>query len=125
MHRAEDLLMSTGAIVPLYFYTDPYMLNINVDGFYGTPLGFKFFDKTTVNGNNDSISVCIASEPDTIDPALNSALDGGTMTSHLFAGLTKWAADEDGKTYIAADCLTELPEGVANDDGTITYTYTL
>lgn len=125
MHRAEDMLMSTGAIVPLYFYTDPYMLNINVEGFYGTPLGFKFFDKTTVNGNNDSISVCIASEPDTIDPALNSALDGGTMTSHLFAGLTKWAIDEEGKTYIAADCLTELPEGVTNDDGTVTYTYTL
>ena len=125
MHRAEDLLMSTGAIVPLHFYTDPYMLNINVEGFYGTPLGFKFFDKTTVNGSSDSISVCIASEPDTIDPALNSALDGGTMTSHLFAGLTKWAVDEDGKTYIAADCLTELPEGVTNDDGTITYTYTL
>ncbi len=125
MHRAEDLLMSTGAIVPLYFYTDPYMLNINVDGFYGTPLGFKFFDKTTVNGSNDSISVCIASEPDTIDPALNSALDGGTMTSHLFAGLTKWAADENGITYIAPDCLTELPEGVTNDDGTVTYTYTL
>ena len=78
MHRAEDMLMSTGAIVPLYFYTDPYMLNISVDGFYGTPLGFKFFDKCTVDGSSDSISVCIASEPDTIDPALNSALDGGT-----------------------------------------------
>ena len=125
MHRAEDMLMSTGAIVPLYFYTDPYMLNISVDGFYGTPLGFKFFDKCTVDGSSDSISVCIASEPDTIDPALNSALDGGTMTSHLFAGLTKWAVDEEGKTYIAADCLTELPEGVTNDDGTVTYTYTL
>ena len=125
LHRAEDMLMSTGAIVPLYFYTDPYMLNINVEGYYGTPLGFKFFDKTTVNGSNDSISVCIASEPDTIDPALNSALDGGTMTSHLFAGLTKWAADEEGKTYIAPDCLTEVPEGVTNDDGTVTYTYTL
>ena len=125
MHRAEDMLMSTGAIVPLYFYTDPYMLNSIVEGFYGTPLGFKFFDKCTVDGSSDSISVCIASEPDTIDPALNSALDGGTMTSHLFAGLTKWAVDEEGKTYIAADCLTELPEGVTNDDGTVTYTYTL
>ena len=125
MHRAEDMLMSTGAIVPLYFYTDPYMLNSIVEGFYGTPLGFKFFDKCTVDGSSDSISVCIASEPDTIDPALNSALDGGTMTSHLFAGLTKWAVDENGNTCIAPDCLTELPEGVTNDDGTVTYTYTL
>ena len=26
-----------------------------------------------------SINVCIASEPDTLDPALNSAVDGATM----------------------------------------------
>ena len=125
MHRAEDLLMSTGAIVPLYFYTDPYMLNISVDGFYGTPLGFKFFDKCTVDGSSDSISVCIASEPDTIDPALNSAVDGATLVSHLFAGLAKWSTDENGNLVIAADCAVDLPEGVVNDDGTVTYTYTL
>ena len=31
-----------------------------------------------------SISVCLASEPDTIDPALNSAVDGATFLAHLF-----------------------------------------
>ena len=125
MHRAEDLLMSTGAIVPLYFYTDPYMLNKSVEGFYGNPLGFKYFKNTTVDGKNDSIAVCIASEPDTIDPALNSALDGGTMCSHLFSGLSKWDQDENGNLVITADCAEELVEPVANDDGTVTYTYTL
>ncbi len=34
-----------------------------------------------------SINVCIASEPDTLDPALNSAVDGATMIAHLFTGL--------------------------------------
>lgn len=33
------------------------------------------------------INVCLASEPDTIDPALNSAVDGATMLAHLFSGL--------------------------------------
>ena len=125
MHRAEDLLMSTGTVVPLYFYTDLYMLDDSVEGYYGTPLGFKFFDKTTVNGKNDSISVCLASEPDTVDPALNSAVDGGTMASHLFAGLSKWDVDANGNPIIVADCATELVEPVANDDGSVTYTYTL
>ncbi|MCI8699238.1 MAG: peptide ABC transporter substrate-binding protein, partial [Oscillospiraceae bacterium] len=37
-----------------------------------------------------SMAVCIASEPDTIDPALNSAVDGATLVSHLFSGLAKW-----------------------------------
>ena len=72
-----------------------------------------------------SMAVCIASEPDTIDPALNSAVDGATLVSHLFSGLAKWAQDDSGKLIIAPDAATELPEGVVNADGTVTYTYTL
>ena len=72
-----------------------------------------------------SIAVCIASEPDTIDPALNSSVDGATLTAHLFSGLSKWAQDENGNLVIVADAAEELTEGVANEDGTVTYTYTL
>ncbi len=71
------------------------------------------------------LSVCLASEPDTIDPALNSAVDGATMLCHLFSGLAKWAQDDSGKLIIAADAAKELTEGVVNEDGTVTYTYTL
>ncbi|MCR5399387.1 MAG: hypothetical protein K6E68_07625 [Lachnospiraceae bacterium] len=48
MHRAEDLLMSTGCICPLYFYTDIYMLDSNVKGFFTNPLGFKYFMYATI-----------------------------------------------------------------------------
>ncbi len=72
-----------------------------------------------------SINVCIASEPDTLDPALNSAVDGATMIAHLFTGLANWAQDENGALEIVPACAAELPEGVANEDGTVTYTYTL
>ena len=72
-----------------------------------------------------TLSVCLASEPDTLDPALNSAVDGATMVSHLFSGLAKWSQDEDGKLEIVADSVKELVEGVVNEDGTVTYTYTL
>ena len=72
-----------------------------------------------------SIAVCLASEPDTIDPALNSAVDGATLLAHLFSGLAKWAQDKDGKLVIVADAAKELTEGVENADGTVTYTYTL
>lgn len=75
--------------------------------------------------DKDTISVCLASEPDTIDPALNSAVDGATMVAHLFSGLAKWAQDDDGKLVIVADAAKELVEGVVNEDGTVTYTYTL
>ena len=43
LHNAETLLMSTGAVCPIYYYTDIYMLNSNYDGFYTTPLGLKLF----------------------------------------------------------------------------------
>ena len=72
-----------------------------------------------------SINVCIASEPDTLDPALNSAVDGATMIAHLFAGLSTWAQDENGALVIVPACADALPEAVINEDGTATYTYTL
>ena len=71
------------------------------------------------------INVCIASEPDTIDPALNSTVDGATLLVHLFSGLAKWDQTPDGKLEIVADAAKELVEGVQNEDGTVTYTYTL
>ena len=68
-----------------------------------------------------TLAVCLASEPDTIDPALNSAVDGGTMIVHAFSGLVCY--DKDLK--LVADCAKELPEGVVADDGKVTYTFEL
>ena len=77
------------------------------------------------SSDNSSINVCVGSEPDTIDPALNSAVDGATLLVHLFQGLAKWEQDANGNLNIVADAATDLPEGVENADGTVTYTYTL
>ena len=54
---------------------------------------------------SNTLSVCLASEPDTIDPALNSSVDGGTMCAHLFAGISKWAQDEDGNLEFKTEAL--------------------
>ena len=48
MHVAEDMLMSTGCIVPLYFYTDIYMIDDSVEGFFANPLGYKYFMYCTI-----------------------------------------------------------------------------
>lgn len=81
--------------------------------------------ETTTEGAANSIAVCLLSEPDTMDPALNSAVDGATMLAHLFSGLSKWSQADNGELEIVADAAEELTEGVVNDDGTVTYTYTL
>ena len=41
-------------------------------------------------GTLENISVNLASEPQSIDPALNSTVDGAIMIQHLFEGLMKW-----------------------------------
>lgn len=48
MHVAEDMLMESGAICPLYFYTDLFMLDDSVKGFFSNPLGYKYFMYTTI-----------------------------------------------------------------------------
>jgi len=47
MHEAEDMLFETWCVVPLYFYTDPYMVKDNVKGIYGTVEGMKYFYHAT------------------------------------------------------------------------------
>ena len=84
---------------------------------------------TTAN----EITVNIASEPQTIDPALNSAVDGAIMINHMFEGLMRWVnsgvetAGSDGTCYNAELSYgqAESYDKVANEDGTVTYTFHL
>ena len=43
MREAEDMLMETGAIVPIYFYNDIYLQKPNVSGIYTCANGNKYF----------------------------------------------------------------------------------
>ena len=49
LHQAEDMLMETGAVIPLYYYNDIYMQKPNVDGIYATVFGMKYFMYATKN----------------------------------------------------------------------------
>lgn len=71
-----------------------------------------------------NLNVCVASEPQTIDPALNSSVDGAIMCNHMFEGLVKWVDDGEGNA-ITAPGQAESWDKVANDDGTVTYTFHL
>ncbi len=47
-----------------------------------------------------NMTACIASEPQTIDPSLNSSMDGASYILHLFEGLMKFDAADDGESKI-------------------------
>ena len=42
------MLMATGCLTPVYFYTDIYMIDDSVQGFYSNPLGYKYLMYTTI-----------------------------------------------------------------------------
>lgn len=74
-------------------------------------------DGSTSDGDTTTLNINLASEPDYLDPALNSSVDGGCLAVNSFEGLMTYSADG------------ELVEGCAesytvSDDG-LTYTFTL
>ncbi|SBW11570.1 conserved exported hypothetical protein [uncultured Eubacteriales bacterium] len=86
----------------------------------------------TTGGSYDgkNLAVNLASEPASIDPALNSSVDGAIMIQHFFEGLMKWGDSGsdvpgvDGINYaelVAGQA--ESYEKTANADGTVTYTF--
>ena len=49
MHEAEDMLMDTWAVVPLYYYNDDFMCKTNVSGIYSNVFGIKYFMYASIN----------------------------------------------------------------------------
>ena len=126
LHQAEDILMSTGAIAPIYYYTDIFMKSADMDGFYSSPLGYKFFHRATVGSSTD-YTVCVGPKGDSFDPAKNSAVDGAIVISHVFEGLYRWAKPESGD--IAADLepaqAVSYTKSDADANGHVKYTFKL
>ena len=116
MHQAEDMLMETNCIVPLYYYNDIYMQKPTVEGVYSNLFGMKFFMYAT-NGDSTTLRINLASEPDKLDPALNSTVDGGCLASNSFAGL--YTYDAEGQL------VPNLAEGYEVSEDGLTYTFTL
>ena len=72
-----------------------------------------------------SMTLNVGAYPDTVDPALNSAVDGATYIVHAFSGLVGYEQDASGKLVLVPECATELPAGVKTDDGKTAYTFKL
>ncbi|MDR2630020.1 MAG: peptide ABC transporter substrate-binding protein [Spirochaetaceae bacterium] len=71
------------------------------------------------------ITLVFGSEPNTIDPALNSAVDGAIYLSHAFEGLYKYVDNGQGRAQAAPGQAAGAPQKTVNPDGTVVYVYTL
>lgn len=109
MHEAEDMLMKTFALVPIYYYNDIYLQKPEVKGIYSNPYGTKYFMYGTAPDN--VLKLQLASEPDKLDPALNSTVDGATLAANSFVGLFTY--DDKGElTPALAESYTESEDGL-------------
>ena len=117
LHEAEDILMSNYAVIPIYYYNDTYMMKPYVEGVYTNPFATKFFMYANMTNDADTLRINLASEPDYLDPALNSSVDGACLAANSFSGLYTYNAD--GETVPAC------AEGYEVTDDGLEYTVTL
>ena len=125
MHQAEDLMFSEWIVAPIMYYSQPELWDPALQSSaWESPLGFDFFMYAE---GFPELSVCVGPNPDTIDPQLNSSVDGGTYIVHVFEGLYRINREgvpeeaqaesvdisEDGLTYTF-----HLREGLTFSDGT-------
>ena len=80
---------------------------------------------TSCGKSGGELTLNVGSRPDTIDPALNSAVDGATYIVHTFAGLVGYEPDDEGKPVLVAQLAKELPKGEKLEDGKTAYTFEL
>jgi len=117
MHDAEDILMSNWCVIPIYYYNDQYMQKSYVNGVYSNPFATKFFQYATLSNGSKTLRINLASEPDYLDPALNSSVDGACLAAASFAGL--YTYNDKGVTAPA------LAEGYTVSADGLTYTVKL
>jgi len=48
MHKAEDILMKEAPVAPIYYYVDMFLKSTKLNGFYSSPLGYKYFMYTSI-----------------------------------------------------------------------------
>ena len=115
MHDAEDMLMDTYAVIPLYYYNDVYMQKEDVSDIYANLFGFKYF--AFAKAPDNELALQIASEPNKLDPALNSTVDGACLSLLSFAGL--YTYNKEG------ELVPDLAQDYKMSEDGLTYTFTM
>lgn len=116
MHTAEDMLMETGAVLPLFYYNDAYLQSSKVSGIYCSIDAGKYFFYAQKECDA-TLRINIGPEPDSLDPALGTSLEKGLILSNCFSGLYDYDA--------GGDIAPVLAEGYELSDDGLTYTFTL
>ena len=119
LHQAEELVMQTGAVIPLLRGQKQYLLKSGVTGVYVTETGLLVFNRIRLSGAKAErpLQVAVCGEPASLDYVIKMASDVGIMVSNTSAGLMY--EDEAGQ-YIC-----DMAESYEISDDGLTYTFHL
>jgi ABC-type oligopeptide transport system substrate-binding subunit len=113
-YDAEAAMMEDMPVIPVYYYTDVLMVKDSVKDWMKTTMGAMYLGKASTD--TGELMWNLGSDPKTLDPQLNSALDGGDIINNVFEGLMR---EVDGKLVNAMADSYEISE-----DGLV-YTFKL
>ena len=117
MHQAEDMLMDTWSILPVYYMNSAFLIKDYVQNVDITPAGTKYFYRAQLAEGRDTMNVFMADEPSSLDPALASTVADMSLAANSFEGLMTY--DSQGQLQCAQAEKYEVSE-----DG-LSYTFTL
>lgn len=114
MHKAEDMLMDTGAVIPLLTRTSTYMCHKNIQNAGYSNDGIPLFNYAKSTDGRSKMSICVGYEPMSLDPIFATASDTIAITTNAYgklfqttlAGGTEpelaksYTVSKDYKTYI-------------------------
>ena len=116
LHEAEELLMSTGAIVPLYNYGDPYLLKPNLTGIYTMNLGYKFLDRLEWAGHSNNFTVSVGTKAESFDPGINSDVSTTIAMNQFLIGAKRYVDGGQDPLEKEGIHIAVLGEGVCDVD---------
>lgn len=95
LHQAEEMLVQTQTVTPLYNYADPYLLKPEVTNVYAADLGYKFFDQLQLNKEyGKDFKICFGTKADTFDPAVNTDASTANVLSQMYVGAKRWTKSD-------------------------------
>ncbi len=100
LHKAEDMLMGTECVAPLFGYRDAYLMKGSLTGVYQTHYGAKFF--MHASSASGAVTAHLGAAPDSTDPALATTTVALTVVENTFSGLFAHTADGSVTPMLAA-----------------------
>lgn len=112
LHEAEELLMSTGAVVPLYNYGDPYLLKPNISGIYTVDLGYKYLDQLKSTDGRKDFTVSVGTKAETFDVGSNSDVSTCLALNQIMVGAKRYVKGEQDPNAREGVFLSKLENGI-------------